>query len=131
MVAPELKVGAACSHTEKGAKASRTRELKELPMQGINSLCSTGQVVLGRGPHLFYTPKENIPVFARLSWLGKAYRAPGVIRNTGGVRAGGAPVPWETPAMPVPNSHLPEPPKPSGLGLLQEITKAAPSTGNK
>lgn len=84
VVAPELKAGAACSHTEKGAKASGTRELKELPMQGINSLCSTGQVVLGRGPHLFYTPKENIPVFARLSWVGKAYRAPGVIRNTRG-----------------------------------------------
>lgn len=126
----ELKLGAACSHREKNKDQQEQRSSRKYQEQGI-LWWSTGQVVFGRGPHLLYTPKENILVFARFSWVGKAHRAQGDIRNTGGVRPGSAPVPWETPDSFVPHSHLPEAPKPSGLGFRQEITKAAPSTGNK
>lgn len=34
-----------------------------------------GQVVPGNGLHLLSTPKENMIVFARLSWVGKVRRA--------------------------------------------------------
>lgn len=49
-------------------------ELKELPT-AKNFLYNNARVVLGSIPHLLYTPKENIVVFARLGWVGKVYRA--------------------------------------------------------
>lgn len=81
-------------------------ELKE-PPTAENFSHKNAHVVLGSRPHLLYTPKENIVVFAGLSWVGKVYRAQGCyqkprrLKDTG-VGAGSAPVPWDTPALPRP-----------------------------
>lgn len=81
-------------------------KLKELPT-AKNFLYNNARVVLGSIPHLLYTPKENIVVFAGLGWVGKVYRAQGCYQKhwrleDTGVRAGSVPVPWETPVLPCP-----------------------------